>query len=637
MNDLNRFLQHLFSDRPGYVSVCTNDFQGRRTKKFEEGKLWPFPITISDIARKIDEAGADGFDAYLCAHGLRDRQRGRLKPNAAPIWCLWADLDGAPIPTGPLAPTMVVETSLGRWQVFYALARPLDPQVAEALSHRLTDAIGADAGGWMLTKLVRPAGSISYKHGTPFTVRIAHLDPDRKIDPNDLDRILPQVKEAARPSASANINPDDEPPIILSPTAMAVWLGQRPAMKKHEPGVIDRSDSLYKIACVLWEHCATRRTIVAALAERDMSLGWNRYTDRPDEYERIADKVSGKLRLFGPLGASASADNNTSRSNFAGHDSDGDTCDIRLARTITELDQVRAQRDDLQQTVNFLLVRIKIADQRLATYQNNDLGSAKAVASGLIQIFAAETPTKPDTDTGYRVPLGKLADITGLSEDACSRQIKQLAKYRLPDSETPVIHYNVASVGGLDRETGEIIAPHKEMWVGPGVAARDFGQVISTLNPAAKPKWGGVTDRGTCADHPNDGVIERIRYQKIVSYECSVCNHVLQESTSPVASKRSTAKHLTRIPTPHDAAQQEDTDLDFAPMPQDANSINPTPPPTVASSYPGKMRHRAEPETRPLFPVPTADEQSAALASWSREMKPTPLDQFTDIAQGAKP
>jgi len=353
--------------------------------------------------------------------------------------------------------------------------------------------------------------------------------------------------------------------------------------------------------------------------------------------EKTLDKAfDGSVRLWNTFAAMPTY--TVQSDTFA--DDDSDPCSQTKRENLrlrAELDQMRAERDELQKTIDRLRVRIHIADQRLATYQNPGLGSAKAVASGLIQIFAAETPAKPESDAGYRVPLGKLADITGLSEDACSRQIKQLAKYTLPDSDTPIIHYNVASVGGLDRETGELIAPHKEMWLGPGVDVKEFANVVSTLKPAEKPKWGGITNEGTCADHPHDGVIQRVRYQKTVSYECSVCNHVLREETSPVASKRSTAKHLTRIPTPHDAAQQEETDLDFVPMPQDANSINTLPTAPVADNYVGKMRHRAEPQTRPLFPKPTAEEHAAGLAVWSQGMKPTPLDQYTDVANGAKP
>jgi len=467
--------------------------------------------------------------------------------------------------------------------------------------------------------------------GTPRTVepRQAEIDAVHAL------HFPPAPPTPKAPRADRKLNPDvddghldidDEPPVALSPQALEVWHGHRRAMKDGQPGLIDQSETFWWIACDLWEHGATQKTIISALAERDIRFGWNRYIDRPKEYRRLAAKVSSKPRKVGPIGTSAP---HSAASSDEGPSSNDEPCDIRLGRAIAQLDQVRAERDDLARTVDTLRVRIQLADHRLATYQNPGLGSAKAVASGLIQIFAAETPAKPNTPTGYRVPLGKLADITGLSEDACSRQIKQLAKYTLPDSETPVIHYTVASVGGVDRETGEIIAPHKEMWIGPGVAVNEFAEVLATLNPAAKPKWGGVTECGTCANHPDDGVIQRVRYQKTVTYECATCNHVLQEQTTPVASTRSTAKHLTRIPTPHDAAQQPVNDPELDAIPQDANSINRGHHGPVGDIYTGKMRHRAEPVTRSLFDVLTPEEIAAGLSVYAQGMKPTPLDQFT--------
>jgi hypothetical protein len=370
MSEFSRFAEHLYGNGNFHLAVCSNDFQKKRTKRFDEGKTYAYPILVSTVEAKIAEIGRDGFDAYICAHGVRDSTKGRIKWNAAFVHCLWADLDGAPIPTGPLAPTMVVETSPGRWQVFYALSRALEPTVAEAISHRLTDAIGADAGGWMLTKLVRPAGSISYKHGTPFTVRIAHLEPDRKIDPDELDRILPQAKSTPKPptvNTSAGVDPDDEPPILLSPAAMAVWRGERPVLKRDGSGDVDRSESLFKIACALWECGANRRLIVAELAERDMSLGWERYSGRAAEYERIADKVAEKPRLFGPIGTV----NNPPRTNFADGAIDAtdevisdQPCSVQLAaalRRITEQNERITQlRTDVMQLrdENTILVRL---------------------------------------------------------------------------------------------------------------------------------------------------------------------------------------------------------------------------------------------------------------------------------------
>jgi hypothetical protein len=288
--ELDRYLRHVFGDGRFYVSVCTNDFRRQRAKAFEEGPLLAYPAVLPTIIGRIERASRDGFDAYVCAHGLLDSKRGRRKPNAAPIGCLWADLDAAPIPTGDLAPTLIVETSPGRWQAYWRLSRRVDPEFGELLNRRLTEATGADSGGWARTKLLRPAGSVSYKREVPFTVRIVALDEDRTLDPDDLNRFLPPAPE---PVITTLVMGDegDEPPVRLPAPVLPLWRGERPVKKLDGSGEIDRSASLWAIARVLWKHNASKRTIVAALAERDAALGWDTYPDRPKEYVRIAGKI----------------------------------------------------------------------------------------------------------------------------------------------------------------------------------------------------------------------------------------------------------------------------------------------------------------------------------------------------------
>jgi len=149
--------------------------------------------------------------------------------------------------------------------------------------------------------------------GTPRTVepRQAEIDAlhGRYFAPTIPAPKAPKVTRANDPdvdNVNVNlINTDHEAPVVLSPSALAVWRGEKPVLKSN--GETDRSRSLYEIGVVLHEHNATRPTIIAALAERDTALEWNRYTDVPHEYGRIAAKVAPKPRLVGPIGTPAQA------------------------------------------------------------------------------------------------------------------------------------------------------------------------------------------------------------------------------------------------------------------------------------------------------------------------------------------
>jgi hypothetical protein len=290
LEDLDRYLDHLFGETRYYILVSTLDRNAG--DKWVEGKLIPYyPGSRETIARKIARAGDDGLDAYLCAHGYRDRTRPAQKGNAAPITCLWVERDAATIPPGVPPPTMTIETSPGRYHDYWRLSRSVAPTLAENLNRRLTQHIGGEAG-WALTKRLRPPGSRNFKHAGGPVSRIVGLDEARTLDPDDLDRILPPVVEAVAVTELVVENDAVGAPVRLPPALVPLWRGERPVVKPDGSGVIDRSASLWAIARALWKANASRRAIVAALTERDRALGWNTYTDRPGEYVRIAAKVA---------------------------------------------------------------------------------------------------------------------------------------------------------------------------------------------------------------------------------------------------------------------------------------------------------------------------------------------------------
>jgi hypothetical protein len=84
----------------------------------------------------------------------------------------------------------------------------------------------------------------------------------------------------------------DEPPVPLSNAARLVWEGK--TVKRKPDGTVDRSAALVQIGRVLFEQGISREQLVAALAERDASLGWEKYTHRRDaeaQYEAVASVV----------------------------------------------------------------------------------------------------------------------------------------------------------------------------------------------------------------------------------------------------------------------------------------------------------------------------------------------------------
>lgn len=256
---------------------------------------------------------------------------------------------------------------------------------------------------------------------------------------------------------------------------------------------------------------------------------------------------------------------------------------------IAELEVVNASQAE---QISTLQERVRLADEREAIQRNTKLGAPRQTGAALATLFKEERPKEPGTTTPYRMPLAKLADRTGLSADACSRQLKKLAQYETPDG-TPVLHVDMREIPrGVNQETGEIIEPHREIWVGPGVDRSAFGYVLAQLTPDQAPKHGGKPDRNVCPEHPNAGVLRRTRNMRRITHECAHCQKVLDTQTVPVG--RESTEHLRSMATPPEAIQHDafaDEPAATDPMPQHAASIDNH----VSDDLSGKMRYSPTP------------------------------------------
>ncbi len=105
-------------------------------------------------------------------------------------------------------------------------------------------------------------------------------------DPEVIDQAIPELPEPLREAREGYA---DDPPVELAPEALRVWRGEKPKLK--DDGRTNRSSTLVKIGRVLYDAGATRRVIVAALSERDATLGYRKYTERADAEERYHEIV----------------------------------------------------------------------------------------------------------------------------------------------------------------------------------------------------------------------------------------------------------------------------------------------------------------------------------------------------------
>lgn len=281
-----------------------------------------------------------------------------------------------------------------------------------------------------------------------------------------------------------------------------------------------------------------------------------------------------------------------------------------------EMAALRAENVALRSTVDTLRARVAIADEQLAIIRNSRLGASRTVAAALVSLFRCQAPAKPERSAGYRVPLAKLADLTGLSEDAAGRQVATLATYSLPDG-APVLHRNVIDVpGGVDRDTGEIVTPHRELWIGPGVAPSAFGRALAALDPKERKPWGGPENRAGCPDHPEGGVVRRTRTVKQTRYECAVCRRPVGEGKVEATIGRERVETVPD-PFPQDKVWPQDSnDRPAAALPNRQHAGTITPPHEGWESQSGKMQDGT---LGPIFPPALYEDAGTSVAAaWQR-------------------
>ena len=296
---------------------------------------------------------------------------------------------------------------------------------------------------------------------------------------------------------------DDEPPVRLDAAGLAAWRGERMVCK--EDGKVDRSRTLYALACLLARAGATARTVAAALAERDRSLGLHKYTDRRDggelEYQRIARRA-----------VAAGAASPVAEPPLAG--TGQQTTIVRLEAEVRRLQEELAALWERHRAF-------------LQVLQNRSLSAGeRQVALAVFIAVAAEQSHAEEPDGFVRVPLGTVAEQAGCSPQRASVHIGVLESAGVVEKRTLRRWVEVA-----DRETGEITSRmQSEQYLRFVRPAAEALQALTTIAPertvsteeTPKPKtWGG--HRGGCSEHPDAGTVTRW------TRECLACGSVLEQ------------------------------------------------------------------------------------------------------------
>src|SRR5215204_2604411 len=286
------FFEHIFAPAEGWLVAFTGrqmrlddpDARANDLGNSTHTRAFRYPEQAAEAAEFLTAEAEDGRDAYQGIH-LYKTAAGRKGGNAVEnVSCLWLDEDEGEYPPDGPAPTAVVRSSEGRRHLYWRLTRPIPIDDAVTLSKRIAVWAGGDTGKAARATVLRAPGTANYERYPKVDLVTAELSSTEAWDPEEIDRAVAELE----PASHTPIDPD-EPPVRLNEKSMRVWRGEDPALK--EDGTVDRSRTLWKIASMLLKARATRSAVAAAIAERDETLGYRKYTNYPQQYTKIAERI----------------------------------------------------------------------------------------------------------------------------------------------------------------------------------------------------------------------------------------------------------------------------------------------------------------------------------------------------------
>lgn len=130
------------------------------------------------------------------------------------VWTLWADCDSdraierlrgfQPFPSIVARSGSTLPSGNHRLHAYWPLREPLAPAAAEIANGRLAQALGADTGTHA-ARVLRPAGSLNYKHRPPVLIQCVRLELDVFIAAHVVEDLCPVELERRQPRSRERI------------------------------------------------------------------------------------------------------------------------------------------------------------------------------------------------------------------------------------------------------------------------------------------------------------------------------------------------------------------------------------------------------------------------------------------------
>ena len=530
---------HLFgdemSDNPRFIGLVSGNRDPDNKLINLKETYYAWPDQAVNAAKWVERELHTDHDTFHCAHLLTARKR--IKANAAPMRCLWAEWDG-PVPEHLPSPTAIVQSSEGKNHVYWQLDRWISPEHAQELNKRIAYAFAADHSGWDLTQLLRPAATRNYKYESAPTVELTSIDDAFTYNPDDLDNMLPELPAmtiAARPAVTLTM--DDQDIIVKIRGARNGAKFDRLYAGDDEEHGGDKSAADLAFVSMLTFYTDDVAQILRILQQSDR---WREKWERQDYQQRTIDRALKRTDVYDPqrsrpvalltaqqlMEQQCATAEPLSPTNVT---PDGSTYVMELAR-IADLEQALAAAHEQlalrDAKIERLQEQIRIFNDEKRVRQNPKIKAERDTAIELAHAVAeaqyfehqAALAEGREPSTKVKIPAYRtLAERMGCSESKISRDIGKLKKWFLID----VDQKPKCLPAGVDQKTGEI--RDHDVWITETYVSlpdrpANWLSGLQTFEPDREGKTHGGS-RVRCPHHPNAAVI--------VTKTCAVCEMVL--------------------------------------------------------------------------------------------------------------
>lgn len=171
---MREFFDKIYGDSQGYVVLVTKSDDG----KLESQRWFEWPERAATVERYTMLQSDEDVYAGVSLFGSKDRHDPTFSH------AVYADADTCHPDNFRLTPSIVVETSEGRWHCWWLVDEEITAQEASEASHRIYRAHrdqGVDSG-WGTGKLLRVPGTLNTKYGKPVEVFAKYNDVVYTID-----------------------------------------------------------------------------------------------------------------------------------------------------------------------------------------------------------------------------------------------------------------------------------------------------------------------------------------------------------------------------------------------------------------------------------------------------------------------